>query len=147
MLIDINRYSENFTSEASKIFKNWCLENKIVYHSNNEKFWIHILYPRLKGIETANDFPLAVHKLIFQRANGSRLWVIQPYKTREELEKAGILEWAAERGLKVKMSYEDSWLFPGLSILAQFEVDDESKFRKYVEKHRVFTGRRYSYIE
>lgn len=146
MLKPIETYIKALKEDNKIIFLNWCKKNSIIKYLDDDRTWIKIL-PDIRKADKVISAPLCDHACIFQKQDGSRIWIFQPYYCEKDLVDNGIYEWASERGLKVKINKEESWHLPGSTILVQCEVLDEVKCREYIKAHRIGGKNRLTVVE
>lgn len=107
--------------------------------------WYKII-PNMKNIEGAIEPIVADHRNIFQKEDGTKIWVIQPYYNKEQALTTDLIEWSSKRGLDVKFDVENSWHFEG-TILIQFEIKDINITKNYIMNNRALRNPRSYYIE
>jgi hypothetical protein len=67
----------------------------------------------------------------------TRYLVTHPYPQKSEDE---ILDWAKVRGLSCDIDKTTSWYFPGNTWRIVFTIEDEEKFKHYIEKSKKSRG-------
>lgn len=110
------------------------------YHND----WTQLLMGKVKGLIDVAYMPLQDHAKMYQRYDGSRVFISQPYRNKEDIENSMELsEWAESRGLEITLISEElSWHYPGSTVLFQVEIRDKEKYLAYIKENR----KRYSIL-
>lgn len=109
------------------LFEKWCEKENIkgCFNIADIKLLINSIKPNKIQFET---IPFQDHAELFKRKNEERVFIMQPYKNKVEINK--LQEWAKNRGLRTKIYDNLSWHLTNETILIQFEIDNIEKFNK-----------------
>lgn len=106
------------------------------------------LWPKMHGrkfqqiseVMEEEDVPYSRQCEMYEKLNGDRLLVVHFYEDipSEDIEVV-LDEFMEKRGLKAEwLSYDESWLNPGVSLTAVLEICDVGDYIAYIDKHRKY---------
>lgn len=78
------------------------------------------------------------HAVIFEKNDGTRVFVTQPYATKKEIEESEELKnWLVERGLEVVLVSEElSWHYPSKTVFA-YEAEKKHSDRAVIDQKKA----------
>lgn len=133
---NLNKYNSNLESMKSmhnekcnhkelrniKLFNKWCEIEDIEGYFNIADIKLLNNFNKPNKIEF-ESIPFQDHAELFKKKNNERIFIIQPYKDKVEINK--LKEWAKYKGLKIKTYNNLSWHLTGETMLIQFEIEDK----------------------
>lgn len=123
-----------------EIFREWCDKYKVTHYREGMREWYNLnprknygyRYHYLWGIT-----PLQDHTDMFRTENKKMIFVTQPYADLEKIKQEKVEEWCRERGLKLTISKDLSWHYPGQTILLQYTINDNDTFNNFLLKNKL----------
>jgi hypothetical protein len=136
------KFDDDKLLEQKQKLREWMEKNQIRVKVNAKSpIWARLTNHRYTlETEFSSPYNFIDHTDVYEDILGDRILISQPYndeglKPDEYIDKS-ILDWCNEHGLSVRGSMEESWYFPGRTILLEFRVVDLDKYDEALQKIR-----------
>lgn len=132
--LDEIKLLDDLSSLADKNrFLSWVREQEIEKKVSETCSWTCLLKGRHFAERDNDIMPYSDHLSIYERLDGSRVLVSQPYQDTKTIAlSTELTNWLRERGLILTLlTANQSWHMPGSTILFQVEIDDINTYVNY----------------